>query len=895
MLRWQIRRDGQRRWRPVSVPGCWEDAGFPVTDPGPYCYRTTLSTHRAVGQRLWLRFGAVSYHCTVSMDGQELGAHTGMWDPFEVEIPGSFAPGKQAELLVQVEKPASLTAGPDSPAVPGRFPLRQTLSGFLPYVWGHACGGLWQEAQMHVTGPRRLSNLHVQGTADGSVRISGECSAPGPVELQIFDPTGERLVRETIEAGPGLEWCGRLANPQPWSPTNPALYRAMLSPQEDGRGMPRTTSWRFGLRTLEADGATIVLNGQPIYPRLALSWGWYPDRHSPNPGPERVRGDLLRLRAMGYNGVKLCLWFPPPYYMDLADELGMMLWVELPMWLPEPSAFFRGQAPIEYERLVRLARNHPAVVLYSLGCELGKAVDAAFLADLYGQVKSLAGDALVCGNSGSGEAHGGWPDGPADFYDNHFYCELPFLHPLLDAFAPAWRAEKPWLMGEFCDYDTVRDLAALLKASDGCVPWWLQPDAQANPQGARWEYRSVQHVDKLRAHGLWAHNQELAEMSHRQGLSQRKATLEAVRARRDMSGYVVTGEADTPITTAGMWDDLGRAKFEPDAFRAFNDDLVLLAGWDRRRAWDAGGDRPARWDPYSYAAGATVRAHLIASNYAAYEGAARLAWEAAWPGSAPFARGEAAVKLEVGRVQELAVAEFPAPWVTRPERITLEARIEAGDQAAINGWPLWIYPPEPWAGAPPFLLIDPVGVLADLPELAPDVCVVGGAGRVIPDHAGVVVCSAWSAEVDAFVAAGGRALLLQQRNGPPGPLPVVACPYWREALKLAEPHPAWGEMETAAIDQQLYALAPDCALDASSYLQSRPKHESVSPLLRRLDTRGLDLLEYAVTMEWGQGRLIATTLRFQGGLGDQPTGISRSPAASHVLACWLRFLARREL
>jgi len=139
---------------------------------------------------------------------------------------------------VQVEKPASLTAGPDSPAVPGRFPLRQTLSGFCRTCGVTPCGGLWQEAQVVVTGPRRLTDLHVQGTANGSVQISGECSAPGPVELQIFDPTGERLVREIVEAGPGLEWRGGLADPRPWSPANPALYHAMLSPQENGRGMP---------------------------------------------------------------------------------------------------------------------------------------------------------------------------------------------------------------------------------------------------------------------------------------------------------------------------------------------------------------------------------------------------------------------------------------------------------------------------------------------------------------------------------------------------------------------------------------------------------------------------------------------------------------------------------
>jgi hypothetical protein len=43
-------------------------------------------------------------------------------------------------------------------------------------------------------------------------------------------------------------------------------------------------------------------------------------------------------------------------------------------------------------------------------------------------------------------------------------------------------------------------------------------------------------------------------------------------------------------------------------------------------------------------------------------------------------------------------------------------------------------------------------------------------------------------------------------------------------------------------------------------------------------------------LEWGAGRLIITTLRLQGGHGDQPAGIERSPAAAYLLACWVRHL-----
>ncbi len=133
---------------------------------------------------------------------------------------------------------------------------------------------------------------------------------------------------------------------------------------------------------------------------------------------------------------------------------------------------------------------------------------------------------------------------------------------------------------------------------------------------------------------------EIVAASVHQSLLHRKVTLEAVRARRDLSGYVVTGEADTPISTPGMWDDLGRSKFEPDAFRAFNDDLVLLIGWDRQRSWDAGGDRPAFWDPYNYpgrgdGAGSSDRLELC-RLFVARPGCPGRPPAA---GKAPFARG----------------------------------------------------------------------------------------------------------------------------------------------------------------------------------------------------------------------------------------------------------------
>jgi hypothetical protein len=143
--------------------------------------------------------------------------------------------------------------------------------------------------------------------------------------------------------------------------------------------------------------------------------------------------------------VKLCLWVPPPAYFEIADRLGMLLWMELPMWLPQGTDFCRQQTPGEYRRIVRQIGDHPSVAIWTIGCEIGKGVDAKFLGDLYAQVKDQTGSPLVRDNSGSAECYGGPLPEHADYWDYHLYCDLPFARPAFESFAPRWRSPQPWL------------------------------------------------------------------------------------------------------------------------------------------------------------------------------------------------------------------------------------------------------------------------------------------------------------------------------------------------------------------------------------------------------------------------------------------------------------------
>lgn len=855
--------------RPVEVPGCWEAAGVPKDAPGPFVYeREVVVPREMAGRRLWLRFAGVSYHAVVYLNAQEVGRHTGAWDAFEIDVSEALEPGARATLRVEVEKPASLRRGPASEPVPGRFPLKETLSGFLPYVWGHLFGGIWQDVWLEARGALEVRDAFLRTSADGRFTAEVALSASAACTLEILSPAGEVVA---AVSGEGCElWLeGQLEHARPWHPADPVLYQARIIV-----GGETLKVWRFGFRSFEARGAALHLGGTPIYPRLALSWGWYPEALHSNPGRERVRADLLRLKALGFNGVKLCLWVPPGYYFDLADELGMLLWLELPMWLPEVTPFFKAQTPQEYARILRQVRQHPSLIMCSLGCELSSKVGAEVLGSLYHQAKALLGEVLLRDNSGSGEAYGGLLNEFADYYDYHFYSDLQFFAELLDTFAPRWRPVQPWVFGEFCDLDTFRDLRKL--GPGGERPWWISADPALNPQGARWQYDLPFQEARLRANGFWERGAELTRISHRQALLHRKTTLELVRSYHEISGYVVTGERDTPISTAGMWDDLGAEKFSPEAFRAFNGDLVLTLGWDKRRAWVAGGDRAAYWDTFSYPAGARVRPHLIASHYGRSSGAGALEWSVQDGAGREVAAGSADVWLEPGALRELAILEFDAPAVSSPARLTLAARLTLGEDETENSWPLWCFPAEPWRAVAPFALVDPGDRLEGLSEIAQ----VTGASAA----AGVLVTTAWDEAVEAFVRGGGRAIVLAAGGERREPATACPLPFWREAIKVLEPHPAWGDFPHQGwTDLQFHGMAPDLALETAGLPGCRP-------ILRRLDARTMTVHDYAAELALGEGRLIASTLRFEGGLGRQPVGVKRNTAAAYLLTCWLRYL-----
>jgi len=850
----------------------WEDAGLPRSFEGPVEYRLEFRTQPRAARRYWLHFGGVSYEARGWLNEVPIGSHRGIWDAFCWELTHALRKSTN-QLRIEVTKNGG-----------ERFPVPQVLSGFLPYV-SSTFGGIWQPVHLFHTGDAWLSDLFIHGDADGRVRIEGFITG---------EEAGLRLIILDMQHHPIYEahWQGAgaflheacLSGVQTWSPHTPTLYRFRAEVWLDGE-LSHEVEQLFGFRTLQVDGARILLNGQPFYPRGLLHWGWYLHTHAPAPAKKIAHRELRHLRALGFNLLKACLWVPPHDYLTLCDEMGVALWLELPLWLPQMNPEQIEQVKHEYEAIVQQVRSHPSILIWTLGCELSERFPHDALRELYTLVKRLTNSPLVRDNSGGGECYGGALREYADFADYHLYTDLPFARTTFRTFLERIRPAAPWLQGEFCDHDTQRDFHNLRQAVEPHHLWWLEQDPAVNPQGVRWFYETPFVEERLHQQGLTKYLTRLVRTSRQELWMHHKYTLELMRSLPNTSGYVVTGLKDTPIATAGLLDEQGTPKIS-SSYRMFNSDTVLLLDWHRRRVWQAGGDRPANPDLFNHFGGQTLYPTLAVSHFGAPLQDAQLRWRlrrqrTLCAGTIP------SLSLAGGQVEAIAMLELPVPEVQKPCMLELQAELIAGGRTlAHNRWRLWLYPRPKWRrGVRKCALYDPDGSLIGLPALGEVFLpLTRGQTPELP----LLLATCWADWMRDYLWRGGRILLILTDGAS---LVQESLPFWREAAHLFTLHPLCRQLDLDDYaDERLFAFSTDRAL------QVEPSRMAIDPaaewqsLWRRVDARTGWTADYLAEVRLGNGQMLVTTLHFAGPLGDLPLSLQYHPAGQNWLYQMLRYL-----
>ncbi len=351
----------------VDVPAPW-NVRFPGVD-GVAFYRKRFELPAGwQGRRLELRFLGASYSAQAWLNGAYLGSHEGAYTPFSFDATAAARLGSENELVVRV---SGLSKGAEVDGLALRHAPASKQS------WYYTYSGLWGAVTLLALPRVSLAGLAIEPDlarervgVELTVRNAGEAHRPLDITLQVVDRLGKVAAEErlALTAPPGKARFTqriRLPHPMPWSCERPYLYtlRAVLG---GGDGAQDALESRFGMRDFTVDGGQFYLNGAPIYLRGVILQPNYPVTLVAPPERGMMLRELRLAKEAGFNLIRAHIRPAPPGYLDLTDELGLLVYAEAPMaWIKDsPRLLDHGRR--ELQALIDRDRNHPSVVFWGI-------------------------------------------------------------------------------------------------------------------------------------------------------------------------------------------------------------------------------------------------------------------------------------------------------------------------------------------------------------------------------------------------------------------------------------------------------------------------------------------------------------------------------------------------
>jgi len=409
----------------ILVPFCPESTLSGIADidfhPGIWYRRDFSIPEDWAGSRVLLHLGAVDHDATVWINGRKAVTHRGGYTPFTVDISPLLVRGTNAITVYAQDDTRSpwIAAGKQCPDYHSRRCHYTRTTGIWQTVW------LEPVPQTYVQNVRLTPNLE-SGQVTIEITVGGRPSR-GVVEAEATlqgEPMGRGEVRFV---GQRAMMTLPLGETHAWAPGQPTLYdlELTLTTLDGSRDIVRSY---FGLRSVALSDKAILLNGKPLFQRLVLDQGFYPDGIYTAPTDEALRNDILISQEMGFNGARLAQKVFEPRFLYWADRLGYLVWDEFADWgldVSQPRAL-EVMAP-QWLDVLRRDHNHPSIVGWCPFCETQRDQDPEVIHSIYRLTKAYDPTRPVIDASG-------WQHVETDVYDIHNYEQDP------EAFASAFAA-----------------------------------------------------------------------------------------------------------------------------------------------------------------------------------------------------------------------------------------------------------------------------------------------------------------------------------------------------------------------------------------------------------------------------------------------------------------------
>ena len=400
----------------ILVPFCPESvlSGIGCTDfmPAVWYRRTFDLPGEALEGRVLLHFGAVDHDCEVWINGQSVGTHRGGYTPFVFDITKQVRAGDNTVTVFAQDD----TRSPLTPS--GKQSTRYHSAG-CHYT---RTTGIWQTVWIEWVPETYLKSLRlVPDAQNGTVTL--EAHLEGYREGTVLEARalldGSEQAKVTVKAAaPVVSTLLAVREVRLWEPGAPVLYDLELTLRTGDGKEDRVRSY-FGLRTVSFDGKACLINGHPVFQRLVLDQGFYPDGIYTAPSDEALKRDIELSMDLGFNGARLHQKVFEPRFLYWADRLGYLVWGEMPSWGLEPSLPGALAAFLpEWMEAVERDFNAPSVIGWcpfnEVWGESGRGCMEETLALIYRVTKALDPTRPVIDTSGGFH-------GLTDIYDTHDY------------------------------------------------------------------------------------------------------------------------------------------------------------------------------------------------------------------------------------------------------------------------------------------------------------------------------------------------------------------------------------------------------------------------------------------------------------------------------------------
>ena len=266
---------------------------------------------------VYLHFGAVDYRCTAYVNGKEVGTHQGGYTSFCFDITDALRVGEN-----------EITVFAQDDTRNNKYPSGKQCSRYHSYGCFYTrTTGIWQTVWLEFLPKTHImSAKYYPNIADCSVTVVARLRGKADFTCKVtYDgrPVGAYSVKDA---------CGQISFTVPlsekhlWEVGKGDLYDVAFAFGEDA------VAGYFGLRQVRLEGQKFLINEKPIFQRLVLDQGFYPDGIYTAPTDEDLKHDIELSLAVGFNGARLHEKVFEERFLYHADKMGYIVWGEFPDW-----------------------------------------------------------------------------------------------------------------------------------------------------------------------------------------------------------------------------------------------------------------------------------------------------------------------------------------------------------------------------------------------------------------------------------------------------------------------------------------------------------------------------------------------------------------------------------